>query len=76
MAKQLGVCPVALARQHDGVNGGQAAGRVCWCIKETGNRLARTLDTQHNGCQNCHFFQRVTFEEQTEAKGRLTLTNV
>jgi hypothetical protein len=70
MVSVLGECPVAGAMDHDGQNDGIAAGRVCWTIKCTGNRLAGAgLGPGHN-CHACEFYRRVIHEQEEKAQFR------
>ena len=62
---ELGVCPVAIATEHDGKNKGKNAGRYCWKVDGTpcdqkyqNNRFAKFIF-----CTHCDFFNLVQQEE-------------
>ncbi|MBD3258086.1 hypothetical protein GF377_06600 [candidate division GN15 bacterium] len=67
MAHTLGTCPVAEAMECDGINGGIAAGRVCWTIRSSGNRLCRRGIGDKRTCLACDFYRRVMHEEADAA---------
>lgn len=63
----LGVCPVAMPNDYDGVNDGSQAGRFCWTVSdsyciETKNEIKSNVERLHN-CMECLFF-RIVEEEQ------------
>lgn len=60
MTDSLGECPVGLAIEHDGENGGSAGGRVCWTI--TGCPAKGACDG--TSCASCAFHKRVKYEKQ------------
>ena len=62
----LGVCPVALASDCNGVNGGRNAGRVCWAVAGTlcGGQVQGYFAQKLANCYLCEFFQQVRAEEQ------------
>ena len=63
--KELGVCPAAMLKEHDGTNGGRNAGRYCWrvsgslCEGEVQGSWAEKM----RACSRCDFFHRVQEEE-------------
>ena len=73
LSDTLGVCPVAMALECDGLNDGQAGGRVCWMIRRcpvTG--IAFPNDERMSDCHNCTFYRRVAHEEAGETFAPLT----
>lgn len=66
-AGELGVCPAATDASFDGINAGACAGRFCWAVSGTlcGGRLQGTFAKKRHTCMDCHFYQRVQFEEGT-----------
>jgi hypothetical protein len=62
---QLGVCPAATQRSAAGVNGGDAAGRVCWAVSGTlcGGKVCGTHAEKRLTCLNCTFYKQVAAEE-------------
>ena len=70
MVGVLGECPVATAMQCDGMNEGIAAGRVCWTLKNSGNRLAECGHGMGHPCHTCEFYRRVVHEEADRAQFR------
>ena len=64
IAEQDGICPVSQAFDQDGINNGQAGGRICWRIY---NRLAGLPSDRDLPvlipCKRCDFYRRVVFEE-------------
>ena len=67
MADTLGVCPVALAMNCDGVNGGRAGGRACWTVSSQGNRTCKLGLRLNQSCAACDFYRRVMHEEDDHA---------
>ena len=63
---ELGICPTALAKECDGINGGKNAGRYCWavagtfCKGEVQGTFARKLEN----CLACPFYLQVEREEE------------
>ncbi len=72
MSKTLGVCPVSQAMRCDGQNQGIAGGRVCWSIRNSGNRLTRSGICSSSCCQKCEFYRRVLYEEAEKTKFRFS----
>jgi len=72
MSKTLGVCPVALAMRCDGQNHGIAGGRVCWTLRNSGNRLTRSGICAAPSCHTCEFYRRVLYEEAELAQFRFS----
>jgi hypothetical protein len=66
----LGVCPAANDRIHDGVNGGKNAGRFCWAVAGTfcGGKVQGTFAEKQGTCLTCEFFKKVKSEEGTSFK--------
>lgn len=74
LSESLGVCPVAMALEYDGLNDGQAGGRVCWMIRRcpvTGTAFA--VNEQMSDCHNCTFYRRVAHEEADRTHAPLTV---
>ncbi len=69
LADLLGVCPVAAAMKHDGVNHGTAAGRYCWRIAKV-TPVESGLQGCTGQCRSCEFYSRVLFEEQEAVDGQ------
>jgi len=62
---ELGVCPAALKHDHEGQNGGENAGRICWAVSGTfchGVAQGTFAQKQHS-CLACPFLQMVIREE-------------
>lgn len=62
-AEVQGVCPAALDKEFDGVNGGQAAGRFCWMIENTTCNNLNVIAFKFIKCTECDFYQLVEKEE-------------
>ena len=64
-ADKQGVCPIAVDRSANRVNGGVNGGRICWMIAETYCKNGVKCSTSHNGssCSSCEFRQKVMKEE-------------
>ncbi|MEW5795997.1 MAG: two-CW domain-containing protein [Candidatus Zixiibacteriota bacterium] len=73
MAATLGECPVSTSMAFDGTNGGIAAGRSCWMVRES-NRLARVQVCTGASCHTCEFYRRVIHEERSAAKHQFSTT--
>jgi eukaryotic-like serine/threonine-protein kinase len=65
-AKNLGVCPAAIEKRVDGINGGEYGGRCCWAVEggilcdgQSEDLFALKLI----GCIQCNFFTLVKKEE-------------
>ena len=65
----LGVCPAAQDMSFDGLNGGMAAGRICWAVAGTycGGRIQGTFAEKLPDCMNCSFFKLVKREVGTNS---------
>ncbi len=63
-SEELGVCPAAVHRQSDGVNGGRMAGRYCWRVAGTlcGGEPQGSFAQKAEGCGRCAFFHLVLRE--------------
>jgi hypothetical protein len=65
MASELGVCPVATAWKYDGLNGGRAAGRICWQVCQSegpDRRLGDLAPSTPPSCRKCAFYKRLIFD--------------
>ncbi len=65
MVDEYGVCPAAKDTANDGLNDGQAGGRICWALTGTlcGNEIQGTFAQKSFACLSCDFFQQVKEEE-------------
>ena len=63
----LGVCPAATDTAHQGVNGGQKAGRHCWKVAGTlcGGEVQGSWAAKMGNCKACTFFHRVQRDEDS-----------
>ena len=67
LSATCGVCPVSVAFQCDGTNGGQAAGRCCWRISHSaGLNGQRSNLPRLATCFACAFYRRVLFDMEAE----------
>lgn len=57
-------CPAAAAELADGINGGQAAGRICWLVAGTlcGGQVVGAFADKQATCTACEFFAQVQAE--------------
>lgn len=62
---ELGVCPAAIRTEHDGLNRGANAGRICWAVVGTlcDGKPSGTFATKIYTCINCEFYRGVVREE-------------
>lgn len=74
MAEVHGVCPIAQAFKFDGINEGQAAGRVCWSLRDALPPDTLTCAQIGIPCHECTFYKRVVHEETGAATRRLVST--
>jgi hypothetical protein len=70
-AKELGVCPAAIEKRADGVNGGKNGGRACWAVTGTlcGGNTQGTFASKVGNCLKCEFYQLVGAEEGPNQEG-------
>ena len=63
---ELGICPAALGKEYDGVNGGKNGGRCCWAIAGTfcGGEIQGTFARKLQSCLACPFYLQVEKEEE------------
>lgn len=68
---ELGICPAAMEKRANGLNGGENAGRVCWAIAHTlcEGKVQGTIVEKLNNCMECEFFRLVSREEGFNFKG-------
>jgi len=68
---EFGVCPAAMEKRADGLNGGKNAGRVCWAIANTlcDGKVQETIVEKLTDCMNCEFFKLVSRQEGFTFKG-------
>jgi len=62
----LGVCPAAVDRRFDGINGGRNGGRACWAVSWTLRGRGRIFGDCHEkflDCLECAFLRTVCHEE-------------
>src|SRR5512143_565385 len=66
-AGEMGACPAAIDSSFDGINAGACAGRFCWAVSGTlcDGKTQGTFAKKRHTCVDCHFYQRVQFEEGT-----------
>ena len=76
LADILGVCPVSIEMKYDGANGGIAAGRACWCFKNSNSFHDPSDFGLPKVCHECEFYRRVVFEEAENTRHRFTLTEI
>jgi len=64
-AQELGICPVTVYTDLDGVHGGANAGRACWAIAGSlcGGKIQGTYAQKLNNCWRCDFMNVVKKEE-------------
>ncbi len=64
-AKELGVCPSAIAVAIDGVHGGKNGGRACWVVSGTlcGGKTQGSFEHKFHDCLNCDFCNIVIIEK-------------
>ena len=62
---ELGVCPVANAKDYNGVNDGVNAGRTCWAVAGSlcGGEVQGTFVSKIESCMKCDFYLLVVREE-------------
>jgi hypothetical protein len=70
-AKELGVCPAAIAKKVDGLNHGKNGGRVCWAVAGTfcNDEVQGTFAKKYETCVDCDFFRLVAIEEGPNLAG-------
>ncbi len=61
LVEELGVCPVSLDLEYDGVNGGKGGGRFCWEVAGSFSRGERQgrFATSCVDCVLCPFLEQV-----------------
>lgn len=64
-AYELGVCPVCLPNEFDGINYGKHSGRFCWVVAGTycGGEVSGQYAQKLQDCINCDFLKYVHEEE-------------
>ena len=64
-AAELGICPAAVTKAADGINGGMNAGRACWAAAGTlcGGKLQGTFAMKMSNCMKCEFYRLVAEQE-------------
>ncbi len=62
---EFGICPAAIEKKANGVNGGKNAGRICWAIAYTlcDEKNNKTNAGKLSNCMECDFFKLVSKEE-------------
>jgi len=70
-AAELGVCPVAMKRDLDGIHGGTNAGRACWVVAGSlcGGTVQGTYAAKLSNCWRCDFMNAVKQEEAGNIAG-------
>ena len=63
---ELGICPTALAKKCDGINGGKNGGRYCWAVAGTfcKGEIQGTFARKLQNCLSCPFYLQVEREEE------------
>ncbi|MCL5266000.1 MAG: hypothetical protein M1343_12570 [Chloroflexi bacterium] len=64
-AGQMGVCPAAKDKEHNGINGGVNGGRICWAVAGTfcGGIVQGTFAEKQASCLACDIYKKVKQEE-------------
>ncbi len=67
---ELGICPAAVDKLSDGINGGINGGRFCWAVSGTfcGGVVQGTYAQKKVSCLTCDFYKKVQQEEGTKFK--------
>ncbi len=73
-AEVYGVCPVAMALEYDGMNDGQAGGRVCWSLIHSYGSVCAGRPANSGQCHQCAFYRRVRHEEAEKMVAPLATT--
>ncbi|HWR83715.1 MAG TPA: hypothetical protein VN285_10455 [Candidatus Deferrimicrobium sp.] len=71
-ATLYGECPVSTAMELDGLNGGIGGGRACWMVPAAVCRQEKGRRGRGHPCLVCEFYQRVIFEEGSNASCTFT----
>jgi hypothetical protein len=63
--KTMGVCPAAIFKPFNRVNGGSAAGRVCWAVDNTlcSGKSSGHFSKKLDKCGKCNFYKKVLEQE-------------
>jgi hypothetical protein len=64
-ARELGVCPAAIAIKADGINSGKNGGRCCWVFTGTlcGGEIQGSFAQKISNCMKCEFYKLVVRQE-------------
>lgn len=64
-ADELGICPVGLPNEFDGLNNGEHGGRFCWAVAGTfcTGVVSGTYANKLLNCIKCDFLKKVDYEE-------------
>ncbi len=70
-ATEMGVCPVTIHQQLEGVHGGSKAGRACWVVAGSlcGGKMQGEYAQKLNNCWRCDFMNLVKKEEDPSMLG-------
>ena len=70
-AAAMGVCPVSVYEDLNGVHGGENAGRACWVVDSSlcPEVKRETSEMKFTGCWKCDFFQTVKNEKRSSYDG-------
>ncbi|MDH3891593.1 MAG: hypothetical protein OEV49_10965 [candidate division Zixibacteria bacterium] len=62
---ELGVCPAASDSACNGINRGEAGGRICWAVAGTlcGGKVQGLFAEKIDSCINCDVFKQIASEE-------------
>ncbi len=72
---EVGVCPVSVQTQLNGIHGGKNAGRACWVVAGTlcDGQPQGTFAQKYKNCSKCDFYMKVRSEENHNFKLSATL---
>lgn len=65
MIDELGICPASIDVRHDGINGGNCAGRFCWYVSGTfcNGEVQGSFAKKLKDCLECPFLKAVGKQE-------------
>ncbi len=65
----LKICPAAVDKSYDGLNGGKNGGRFCWAVAGTfcGGKVQGTFAEKRKHCLECSFFQLILSEDENSS---------
>lgn len=76
--KELGLCPAAIERRADGINGGKNGGRACWALAQTlcAGMLQGDVVSKMAKCMSCEFKKLVLHEEKLDFVNTKTILEI